>query len=194
MYIIDMNGSSSSQLTVCLTPRSSRLVGGKALTRIFRHGIDIGIQRQRLLEHQWSVGVVRTQHDRRNIRTTAGLQTILDARDNRLLHPCHVILDGGHCFTETDEQTDIGIILNEGGDALAGVVADERCDRTMTVLCLQTVMVSKRLAQDDIIEHLDNPDATTVCLMGKEREYFLILLECLFVHLQGKGIVLQLHQ
>ena len=64
----------------------------------------------------------------------------------------------------------------------------------MPVLRLQTVVVGERLTQNDVIEHLDNPDATTVSLMGQEGEYLLVLFEGLFVHLHGKGIVFQFHQ
>ena len=64
----------------------------------------------------------------------------------------------------------------------------------MTILCLQSVMVCEGLAQDDVIEHLNDPDASLVSLMSQEREYFLVLLEGLLVHFQGKRIILQLHQ
>ena len=52
----------------------------------------------------------------------------------------------------------------------------------MTILRLQSVMFSERFAEDDVIEHLNNPDASLVSLMGQEREYFLVLLEGLLVH------------
>ena len=52
----------------------------------------------------------------------------------------------------------------------------------MTILCLQSVMVCEGLAEDDVIEHLNNPDASLVSLMSQEREYFLVLLEGLLVH------------
>ena len=64
----------------------------------------------------------------------------------------------------------------------------------MAVLCLQTVVVGEGLAQDDVVEHLDDPDAAAVGLMGEEGEHVHVLLEGLVVYLQGEGIVLQFHQ
>ena len=64
----------------------------------------------------------------------------------------------------------------------------------MAVLRLQSVMVSKRFAENDVIEHLDNPNAAPVGLVRQERKYFLVLLECLFIYFQSEGIVLQFHQ
>ena len=61
----------------------------------------------------------------------------------------------------------------------------------MAVLCLQTVVVGEGLAEDDVIEHLDDPDTTTVGLVGEERKDLLVLLKRFFVHLQGEGIVLE---
>ena len=55
-------------------------------------------------------------------------------------------------------------------------------------------MVSEGLAEDDIIEHLNDPDTAPVCLMCQERIDFFVFLKCFLVHLQGKGIVFQLHQ
>ena len=189
-----MYGSGSSQLSVCLTPGTARLVGGQRLAGIFRHGVDVGVEGQRLFENQWSVGIVRTKHHGRNIRSAAGFQSILDAGDDGFLHPYHVILNGSHGFTQAYQKTDVGIVLNEGSYRLSGIVRNQWRDGTVAVLCLQTVMVGKGLAQDDVIEHLDDPDAAAVGLVGKEREDFLVLLERLLVHLQGEGIVLQLHQ
>ena len=55
-------------------------------------------------------------------------------------------------------------------------------------------MVGKGFAEDDVIEHLDDPDTTAVSLMGEKREHVNVLLESRVINLQGEGIVLQLHQ
>ena len=64
----------------------------------------------------------------------------------------------------------------------------------MTILCLQSIMVGKRLTQDDVIKHLDDPNATSVCFVSQEREDFLVLFERFLVHFQRKRIVFQFYQ
>ena len=123
-----------------------------------------------------------------------GCQSVLDTWDDGFLHPCHIVLDGRHGLAQTDQEPYVGIVLDEGSNRLAGIVADKRCDGTVAVLRLQSVMIGKGLAEDDVIEHLDDPDATAVSLMGEKREHVNVLLECRVIDFQGKGIVLQLHQ
>ena len=98
MYIINMYRSSCSQLTMGLAPRSTRLIGCQRFACIFRHGVDVRIKGQRLFENQRSIGIVRTEHYRRNVCSTASLQSVLNARDNGFLHPDDVIVNGSHCF------------------------------------------------------------------------------------------------
>ena len=52
-------------------------------------------------------------------------------------------------------------------------------------------MVGKGFAENDIIEHLYDPDATFVSLVGQEREYLLVFLEGFLIDLKCKGIVFQ---
>ena len=111
---------------------------------------------------------MRAQHHRGNIRSTTGLQSVSDAWYNGLLHPCDIIVDSCHRLTQANQQSHIGIVFDESGDGLACIIGNQRCDGTMTVLCLQSIMVGKRFAQNDIIEHLNHPDATLVGFMGEE--------------------------
>ena len=55
-------------------------------------------------------------------------------------------------------------------------------------------MVSEGFAEDDIIEHLDDTDATAVCLVNEEPEHLLVLLHRLVIHLWRKGVVFEFHQ
>ena len=55
-------------------------------------------------------------------------------------------------------------------------------------------MVGKGLAHDDIIEHLDDTDATAVGLGGEKREHLLVPGHRRIVHLGRKGIVVELHE
>ena len=123
-----------------------------------------------------------------------GCQSVLDAWDDGFLHPCHIVLDGCHGLAQTDQEPYVGIVLDEGGNRLAGIVADKRRNGTVAILRLQTIMIGKGLAEDDVIEHLDDPDAAAVSLMGEKREHVNVLLESRVIDLQGEGIVLQLHQ
>ena len=120
-------------------------------------------------------------------------QSFFDTRNNRLLHPRHIVLNRRHSFTKAYQQADVGILLDEGGNALAGIVGNQWRDGTMAVLRLQPVMVGKGLAQDDVIEHLDDPDTAFIGLMSQKGKNLFVLLKCFFVHLQRKGIILQFH-
>ena len=194
MHIVNMHRCSGSQLLVGFSPRTTGLVGGQRFTRVFRHGIDVGIERQRFLQHQRAVGVVRTQDDGRLVGSARGLQSVLDSWNNGFLHPFHIIINSSHGLTETDQEAHLRVFLHERSYRLAGVVADERRDRTVTVLRLQSVVVGKGFREDDIIEHLNNTDATAVSLLNEEREHILILLHRGIVHLGSKRIVVELHQ
>ena len=194
MHIVDMHGSSLSQLPVGFAPRAARLVGGKRFTRVFRHGINIRIERQRFFQHQRSVGVVRTQDDGRFVGTTRSLQSVFDAGNDGFLHPRHVVLNRCHGLAETNQEAHFRVFLYEGSDGLTGIVADQRRDGTVAVLRLQSIMVGKGFRQDDIIEHLDDADAATVSLINEEREHILILLHGGIVNLWCERIVVQFHQ
>ena len=198
MDVVDMHRSSLSQLLMRLTPRSARLVCRQTFTCVFRHGIDVGIEGQALLQHPWSVSIVRTQHNGRQgfspVLEGMGLQSVLNTWNNGFLHPCYVIINSSHCLAQAYQQTHIGIFLDKGGYRLARIVTNQGGNRAMAVLCLQAVMVGKGLTQYDIIKHLNDPDATTISLMGQEREHFLVLLKCLLVNFQRKRIVLQFYQ
>ena len=145
VHVVDVHRSRRGQLPVRLAPGAAGLVGGQALTRVLRHGVDVGIEGQRLTEHTRAVGVVRAQDDGRCVRATAGGQSVTNAWNDGLLHPRHIVVDGSHGLTQTHQETHVGIFLHEGGDGLAGVVADERRDGAMAVLRLQTVMVGEGL-------------------------------------------------
>ena len=96
MHIVYMHGSSLSQLPVGFAPRAAGLVGGQRFTRVFRHGINVRIERQRLFQHQRSVGVVRTQDDGRFVGSARGLQPVFDAGNDGFLHPRHIVLNRCH--------------------------------------------------------------------------------------------------
>ncbi len=125
---------------------------------------------------------MRTQYHGRDIFTAACCEPILDAGYDSLLHPGYIVFNCCHRLAQTYQQSYIGILLDEGGNALTGIVGDKWGDGTMPILSLQTVMIGKGLAQDDVIEHLYHPDSTTVSLMGQEREDLFVFLEGLFIH------------
>ena len=194
MYITDMHRGCGSQFTVCLCPWSARLIGSQTLTRVLRHRIDIGIERQRFREHEWSVGIMGTQDDRWDILSAGCFQSVFDTRDDGVVHPLDIILYRRHRLTQGDQHAHIRIFLEESSNALTGIVGDQRGDRSVTLLCLQSVVVGKRLRQDNVIEHLDNLDATTGSLSGEEGEHLHVLLHGSLIHLSGEGIVLQLNE
>ena len=146
MHVVDVHRGGGSQLLMRLSPRSAGGISGQRLTCIFRHRVDVRVKGQALLQYQWAVGIVRAQHHGGNIRSTAGLQSILDTRDDGFLHPFHVVVDGGHGFTQTHQQSHVGIFLDKGCYRFARIVADQGRDWTVTVLCLQSVVVGKGLA------------------------------------------------
>ena len=174
-----------------LGPRTTRLIGGQRLSIILMHRIEVLVERQRCLHHHLAVGIVGTEQDWRFIGSSQSLQTVLDTRNDGLGHPFHIILVGIHRLTETDEQAYIRIFLDEGSYRLAGIIADERSDRTVTVLCLQAIMIGKRLGEDDVVEHLNNKDATAISLPGQEREHLFVLPEGSLIHFEGERIILQ---
>ena len=177
-----------------LGPRTARLIGGQRLSIILMHRIEVLVERQRCLHHHLAVGIVGTEQDWRFVGSSQSLQSVLDTRDDGLGHPFHIILVGIHRLTETDEQAYIRIFLDEGSYRLAGIIADERSDRTVTVLCLQTIMISKRLGEDDVVEHLNDEDATSVSLPGQEREHLFVLPEGSLIHFEGERIILQFNE
>ena len=191
MHVADMGRTQGCQIGMNLGPRTARLIGGQRLSIILMHRIEVLVERQRCLHHHLAVGIVGTEQDWRFIGSSQSLQAVLDTRNDGLGHPLHIILVGIHRLTETDEQTYIRIFLDEGSYRLAGIIADERSDRTVTVLCLQTIMISKRLGEDDIVEHLNNEDATSVSLPGQEREHLFVLPEGSLIHFEGERIILQ---
>ena len=70
VHVVDVYGGGCCQLLVGLTPWSAGRIGGQRLTSVLRHGVDVRIEWQRFAEHQWAVGVVRAQHDRRYVLAT----------------------------------------------------------------------------------------------------------------------------
>ena len=188
MYIADMGRTQGCQIGMNLGPRTARLIGGQRLSIILMHRIEVLVEGQRCLHHHLAVGIVQ---DWRFVGSAQSLQTVLDTRNDGLGHPFHIILVGIHRLTETDEQAYIRIFLDEGSYRLAGIIADERSDRTVTVLCLQAIMIGKRLGEDDVVEHLNDEDATSVSLPGQEREHLFVLLESGLIHFEGERIILQ---
>ena len=156
MHIINVNWGCIGQLAMRLAPRATGLVGRQTLTRVLRHRIDIRIQWQALLQHKQSVGIMRTKNDRRqlprlllyhsNRLIAAGSKPVLDTRNYRFLHPLDIVINSRHRLTKADEQSHVGILLDEGGNALARIVGNEWRDRSVSVLCLQPVVVGKGLA------------------------------------------------
>ena len=191
MHVADMGRTQGCQIGMNLGPRTARLIGGQRLSIILMHRIEVLVERERCLHHHLAVGIVGTEQDWRFIGSSQSLQAVLDTRNDGLGHPLHIILVGIHRLTETDEQAYIRIFLDEGCYRLAGIIADERSDRTVTILCLQAIMISKRLGEDDVVEHLNNEDATAVSLPGQEREHLFVLLESGLIHLESERIILQ---
>ena len=191
MHVADMGRTQGCQIGMNLGPRTARLIGGQRLTIILMHRIEVLVERQRCLHHHLAVGIVGTEQDWRFIGSSQSLQAVLDTRNDGLGHPFHIILVGIHRLTETDEQAYIRIFLYEGCYRLAGIIADERSDRTVTVLCLQAIMIGKRLGEDDVVEHLNDEDATSVSLPSQEREHLFVLLESGLIHLESERIILQ---
>ena len=194
MHVVDVDGCGSGQLPMRLAPRSARLVSSETLARVLVHRIDVGIERQRCRQHGRSVGVVVAQDNGRRVGTARSLQTVLDTGDDGLCHPFDVRLDARHGLTQTNEEAHPRVFLHEGGNRLARVVADERRNRTVAVLRLQSVVVGKGLREDDVVEHLDDADAAPVGLIHQKSEHLLILLHRSIVNFGCERIVLQLHQ
>ena len=186
-----MGRTQGCQIGMNLGPRTARLIGGQRLSIILMHRIEVLVERKRCLHHHLAVGIVGTEQDWRFIGSSQSLQTVLDTRNNGLGHPLHIILVGIHRLTETDKQAYIRIFLDEGSYRLAGIITDERSDRTVTVLCLQAIMIGKRLREDDVVEHLNDEDATSVSLPGQKREHLFVLLESGLIHLESERIILQ---
>ena len=189
-----MRAAQSGQVGVHLCPRPAWLVGGQRLAIVLVHGVEILVERERSLHHRLAVGVVGAQQHGRFIGAPECLQTVFHPGYHRAGHPFHIVFVGVHRLSQAHKQAHVGIFLDEGGNALAGVIADERRDGAVAVLRLQPVVVGKGFGEDDIVEHLDNEDAAPVSLVGEEGEHLLVFPECLLVHLKGEGIVFQPHE
>ena len=61
-------------------------------------------------------------------------------------------------------------------------------------MCLDAVVVGKGFRHQDVVEHLDDPDAALGCFGGQEGEHFLVLLHGGVIHLRCEGIVVEFHQ
>ena len=194
MYITNMCAPQGGELAVHLAPRAPRLVGRQTLAIVFVHRIEVVVERQCRFHHRLTVGVVGTQQDRRLIGPSEGSQPVLDTGNDGLRHPLHIILIGIHGLTETDKEADMRITLDEGGDALARIVTQQRCDRPVTVLRLDAVMVGERLGDDDVVEHLYDLDAAASRLPREEVVHLLVLTERGTVNLHSERIILQAHE
>jgi hypothetical protein len=155
------------------------------------HGVEVAVEGQRGLHHHLAVGVVGTEQQGRLITAPQGPEPVFHTGDDGLGKPVAVVLVGIHGLTQTYQQAHIGIFLDEGGNALARIVAEQRGDGAVAVLCLDAVMVGEGFAHDDVVEHLDDKDAALVGLMGEKREHLLVLPERRRVDLHGKGILLE---
>ncbi len=137
---------------------------------------------------------MRTQDDGRFVGSARSLQSVFDAGNDGFLHPHHVVLNRCHGLAETNQKAHFRVFLYKGSDGLTGIVANQRRDRTVAVLRLQSIMVGKGFRQDDIIEHLDDANTATVSLIHQEAKHLLILLHGGIVNLRGERIVIQFHQ
>ena len=177
-----------------LAPRTTRSIGRQRLAVVLVHRVEVLVNRQRGIHHHAAIRIVRTQQHGRFVRASQRIQTILHARQHDLRKPLHIILIGRHRLAQTAQQTHVGILLHEGGNALARIVGHKRCDGTVAVLRAHPVMLGKGFRKQDVVEHLNHEDTALRGLVREEREHLLVLAEGLLVHLHGEGVILELHE
>ena len=194
MHVVDVDGCSCGQLPMCLAPRTARLISGEALARVLVHRVDVGIEGKRCRQHSGTVGVMVSEDDRRCVRPSRCLQTVLDARNDGFGHPFDVRFESRHGFTETNQKAHPRVFFHEGSNRLARVVTDERRDGTVAVLRLQSVVVGERLRKNDVVEHLNDADAPSVGFIDKKSEHLLVPLHRCVVYFRRERIIFQLHQ
>ena len=78
---------------------------------------------------------------------------------------------------------------DESGNTLACIIGNQRSNRTVTILCFQSVMFSKRFGKNDIIKHLYDKDTAFVRFFREEREHFFAHFEGFFIYFQCKRII-----
>ena len=189
--VLDVGRTQGGEVLVNLRPRAAGLVGGQRLAIVLVHRVEVLIQGQGGIHDHLAVRVVGTDEDGRFVGAAERLQSVLHAGDDGLGEPFDVVLMGVHGFAEADEQSDVGIGLDEGRDALARVVAQQGRDGSVAVLGLDAVVLRKGFGDEDVVELLYDEDAALVGLLGEEAVHLLVLLERLVVDLDGEGIVLQ---
>ena len=182
------------QFLVYFRPRPTRLIGRQRLAIVLMHGVQIPVDRQCRLHNSLAVSVVSTEEDRRFIGPAEGFQTVLDSRDDCLGEPFDVIIVCIHGLTETHQQSHIGIFLDESGYRLPRIVAYQRRDRAVAVLRLYPIVVGEGLADDNIVEHLDDINSPSRCLLGEKGEHFLVFREGGAIDFDSERIVFQSHQ
>lgn len=95
-------------------------------------------------------------------------------------------------LAEADHEADVRVLLHELRDRLPRVIRSER--RRRGELRGHAMLLGKRLREEDVVEHLHQPDAAPVALGRQPAKHLDVLREHVRRHFDGLGVILQLHQ
>ena len=135
---------------------------------------------------------VRADDHRRLLLQARGLHAVEHARQNRLRRPRDLIARALQRFAEAEHQADVRILLHEFRDGLARVIGDER--RRRGKLRRDAVRFGERFGDENVVEHLHEPDAALVAFLREPAELLLIFLENIVRHFDRVGIILEPHE
>ena len=143
------------------------------------HGVEVGVERFDGGHDVFDVGCVSADDDGRLGDGVADLlcefgKAVFHARDDGFGGPLWTVV-WAHGFAEGHEDADAGILADELGDAVAGVVAGERRGRGEVEG--NVVRAGEGVAEMNVVEALQYPDAALVGFSGEPVEHCDVLFE-----------------
>src|SRR5690606_4601553 len=110
---------------------------------------------------------MRSQNNRRLHRIPNSLQAFFYSRNNSFGKPIDIVLTYSfHSFTQSDQQPNIWIFFDECCNRFSRIIGNYWSNYPVSCLGFQPVMVCKRLWEQYVIEHLNNPYPAPISFRG----------------------------